>query len=377
MPLLKFLAPDGPARDLLLLAWKRDPGAGAAAMPARVRNVEAVATPLIGRDQELALVLDNLQREDVRLLTVTGPGGVGKTRLAVEAAQLAAHRFNELFDADLSPLGSADQVPARIGQALAAAELVDGVEGLAALVGDRRLLLLVDNLEHLLPEIGPLIAALVVRCPNLTVLATSRVGLGVRGEHRYPLEPLALPPDGTGAVDLLLWYAAAHRLGWRPTAGEIADAERVARALDGLPFALELAAARSATLPLAEFAGLLEQRAGSLALLAEGATDAPARHRSMTAALGHSYDLLTPAQQRLLARLSVFPAPSRPRPPRPSAATGLPGPSGMTSKPWPSSIWSAAARTRCGLQPRCGSSWPGSRTVRRNSRPSAAATPSG
>ena len=245
-------------------------------------NLPRPASSFVGREREVEEVTA-LLRDGARLLTLTGPGGSGKTRLAIEAAAEVVPEFKAgVFWVGLAPLRDPALVTATIAQTLGAKD------GLADHIGERELMLLLDNLEQVV-EAAPELASLVEACPNLRLLVTSRELLRVRGEVEYPVLPLAEPE----AVEL---FCARARVEPDPTV------HALCQALDNLPLALELAAARASVLSPRQ---ILERLSGRLDLL-RGGRDADPRQQTLRATIEWSYELLTPAEQRLFARLAVF-----------------------------------------------------------------------
>ena len=296
-----------------------------AGQPASV--VPSPAGPTIGRSDELRRLLDlvaeaaenpenpaNPQTRG-RLVTLTGPGGVGKTRLATEVLAQAGPAFPDgTMFVDLSAVRDPAVVLPRIATALGVVEGVhaDGlVERLAAHLAGRRVLVVLDNVEQVLAA-APAVADLLARAPGLTVVATSRAPLRVRAEREVPVGPLALPEDddpasvsASPAVAVFLDRAAATGVQWAVTPETAATLAGIARRLDGLPLALELAAAGARVLPPEALLGRLEQR-GLDPSLGHGPRDLPNRQRTMTTVLDWSADLLEPEEWDLLMRLSVF-----------------------------------------------------------------------
>ena len=275
-------------------------------------NLPAQRLELVGRDGELR-ELDELLRSDRRLITLTGPGGTGKTSLALEAAARVLDEFPDgVFLVRLETIMD----PALVMSALADVLPEPTVEGAAPeevvldFLRDRRALVVLDNFEYVL-DAAPAVVDLLARAPDTRFLVTSVAPLRVTGELEFPLEPLRLPERGASleviaespAVLLFAERARAARPGFALT-GDNADAvAQVCVALDGLPLALELAAARTRVLsPTA----LLERVERPLAFLEGGARDAPDRHRTLRATINWSYELLDESLQRLFARLSVF-----------------------------------------------------------------------
>ncbi|MBV9324038.1 MAG: XRE family transcriptional regulator [Chloroflexi bacterium] len=279
------------------------------------RSLPGYLTGLIGRAAETSAVADLLRRREVRLLTLTGPGGVGKTRIAVQvAAELQPLFPDGVVFVPLAPLREAALVPAAIAQAMGVAETGEApvVESIATALRHQRLLLILDNYEHVLAA-APVVASLLLRCPDLNVLATSRALLRLTGEQSYPVQPLAVPdrsraptPEAAAAwpaVALFLQRAQAAQLAFSLTPDNLEAVMGICARLDGLPLALELAAARLVVLSPAALLEHLDQR---LPLLTGGPRDAPARHRALRDAIAWSYDLLNAAEQRLFRRLSCF-----------------------------------------------------------------------
>ncbi len=251
-------------------------------------NLPVPATAFLGREQELAEVLSLLSREDTRLLTLTGPGGTGKTRLALQAAAETSETFPDgIWWVPLAPLRD----PALVLET--AAQVVGSKNGLAEHISDKSMLCLFDNFEQVV-EAGAGLADLLASCPNLEILVTSRERLRVSGEQTYPVPPLA-EPDGVA-----LFAARARAVDPSFTPSE-AVSELCLR-LDSLPLALELAAARTALFSPEQ---LLERLAQRLDLLT-GERDADPRQQTLRATIEWSYDLLIAEEQRLFCRLAVF-----------------------------------------------------------------------
>lgn len=283
--------------------------------PANTPALPAPPTPLIGREQELAELGDLLRAGVARMVTLTGPGGVGKTRLALEVAHhLRAGIPGGVGFVPLAPLSDPALVLASIAQALGLTEggAATVRELLVARLAPQPWLLVLDNLEHLL-DAAPEIADLLAACPSLTVMGTSRAPLRIRAEHEYPVRPLALPDLSrvpvlddvahVGSVRLFLERAQAAAPAFRLTQANCAAVAAICRRLDGLPLALELVAARVRALTPTE---LLARIDSLLPLLVGGSRDLPQRQQTMAAAIGWSYRLLGPAEQALFRRLSVF-----------------------------------------------------------------------
>lgn len=260
------------------------------------RRLPAQLTSFVGREGDLARVVDLLG--SARLVTLLGPGGAGKTRLAIEAA---GRMPAEVSFVDLSAAGAV--APAVMGAlGLRESGLLpsptgppDAVERLVAALADRPLLLVLDNCEHLVAEAADLAFRLLAACPELRILATSREALGITGESLHPLPPLEIDQ----AVRLFADRAAAVRPGFT-----VDDAvRRICAALDGLPLAIELAAARLRTLTTGEVESRLDDR---FRLLSKGSRAAPPRHQTLRAVVEWSWELLDPAEQVLARRLAVF-----------------------------------------------------------------------
>jgi len=290
-------------------------GEARVAAPSAPTNLPARTSALIGRERELAEVTAALREPGARLLTLTGPGGTGKTRLAVESARSLLGEFPDgVFAVDLSPLSDPALIASPAAQALGVVEPPAGslADALARHLCGRRLLLLLDNFEHLL-EGAPLVSALLAASAGLVVLATSRAPLRLSAEREYAVEPLEVPafmslppPDELArvpAVALFVERARQARPSFALTGGNAGAVAEVCRRLDGLPLAIELAAARVKILtPRA----MLERLDHSLRLLTGGARDLPNRQQTMRGAIRWSYDLLGEAERAVLRRLAVF-----------------------------------------------------------------------
>ena len=259
-------------------------------------NLPVPATAFLGRERDLAEVVELLTREDVRLLTLTGPGGTGKTRLALQAAAEASDLFPDgVFWVALGPLRDPGLVLFSVAQVLEVNEQPgELIDTLASQLAGKRLLLLLDNAEHLLPELASTLAALAAACPTLRLLVTSRESLQVAVEIEHPV-PTLEPADG---VALFRQRAAAHGVDVAPSPG----VEELCARLDELPLALELAAARTKLFSPEQLIERISQR---LDLLKAG-RDADPRQRTLRATIEWSHDLLSDEEQQLFCRLSVF-----------------------------------------------------------------------
>ncbi len=275
-------------------------------------NLPAQVSSFIGREAELAAVRRLVERS--RLVTLTGAGGAGKTRLALQvAAGLVDGSGDGVWFADLAPLGGPDLVAVTVADVLGVRREPGRpvLDTLVEAVGGRRLLVLLDNCEHVIGACAKLADALLRGCPNLALLATSREPLGIDGEWVYRVPSLGVPAHGddTGAiraseaVRLLEDRAAAQGVPLAEDEEAAAVAGRICRRLDGIPLAIELAAARLRGMPAAELEARLDQR---FALLTGGSRAALPRQQTLRAMVEWSWELLNPAERAVLARLAVF-----------------------------------------------------------------------
>ena len=278
-------------------------------------NFPAPVTPIIGRSEALQRVRDLVSA--YRVVTLTGPGGIGKTTLALEATRDLLGDFEDgawlvelasLLDPDLTPTAVARVMELKLGGERATAE------SLARAIGEKHLLILLDNCEHLIDAVANLVEAVVRLCPRATVLATSREVMRVQGESVYRVPALDVPAAGQhspdhilsrSAVELFITRAKALDAIFSPRVDDLPSIAEICRRLDGLPLAIEFAAAGAAFLGTQEVAAGLRDR---FALLTSGPRGSLNRHRTLRAALDWSYDLLPEPEQLLLRHLAVFPA---------------------------------------------------------------------
>src|SRR6266571_6277900 len=304
------------ARDLATIG-DRLPEAPSRHSPPSLNNLPTQRTLFIGRDREIRAVKELLLRDDVHLVTLTGPGGIGKTRLSLQVAREVAQSFpGGVCFIPLAALSDPALIPSIIVQALGMRETGRQVtlESLKDYLHDlgTSLLLILDNFEHLLAA-APAVAELLTIAPKLKVLVSSRAPLHIYGEHEFPVPPLALPDLQTTrslqvlsrnpAIALFLERAAAVKPNFQLTQENALAVATICTRLDGLPLAIELAAARIKLLSPSAMQARLES---SLQLLTGGAKDLPLRQQTLRGAIDWSYGLLSQAEQALFRRLSVF-----------------------------------------------------------------------
>lgn len=281
----------------------------------RLHNLPAQSTALIGREREVASICARLRRADLRLVAIVGPGGVGKTRLALQAAAWLLDDFADgVYLVPLASISEPDYVAATIAQTLGLRKNAPQtpLQRVKDYLDGKRVLLLLDNFEHLM-DAAPQIAELLAASPGLKILIASREALHLYGEHAVTALPLDLPdPAGSAdparlmecaAVRLFVERAQAVQETFAITGENAAVIAEICRRLDGLPLAIELAAARIA---LFSPQALLARLSSPLELLTSGARGVPARHQTLRAALDWSYDLLTAKEKMLFARLGAF-----------------------------------------------------------------------
>src|SRR6266568_1233775 len=284
----------------------------------RPANLPAQRTGFVGREKEISAAKELLLREDVRLVTVTGPGGIGKSRLAVQVASSLVERFQGgIYFVPLASLSDPGLIISVIVQILKIRES-GGQLPLETLKQTFQeslrspVLLLLDNFEHLI-QAAPTVAELLAIGPNLKILVTSRAALHVYGEHEFPVPPLVIPDSAAmvpvevlsnyPALALFVQRAAAVKPDFELSRENASSVMEICARLDGLPLAIELAAARVKVLSLSDMRTRLKSR---LQLLTGGARDLPHRQQTLRAAIDWSYDLLSTAEQKLFRRLSVF-----------------------------------------------------------------------
>ena len=300
-------------------AAEAPPGAEAAVRT----NLRAQITSFVGRANDIARIEELLA--SWRLVTLTGPGGAGKTRLAAEAGGRMLDRMPDgVWMVELAPVVDPLDLPRAVLSLLGAREAgllarpgsgaVPPMERIVQAIGDKHLLLVLDNCEHLVAAAADFVDALLARCPNLRVLTTSREPLGITGEALHPVGPLAMPDEDATrtaaealrypAVRLFADRAAAGRPGFAVDDATVGAVLRICRALDGIPLAIELAAARLRSLSPDQIAARLDDR---FRLLAGGSRAALPRHQTLRAVVDWSWDLLSDAERMLARRLAVFP----------------------------------------------------------------------
>jgi predicted ATPase/class 3 adenylate cyclase len=275
-------------------------------------NLPSAPSEFIGREEETAQLVELLQGE-TRLVTLTGPGGTGKTRFAIHAASQLLDRFkNGVFFASISPSLDADSVPSEIAAALHIPEQGGRMpfDAVVAYLRDKSVLLVLDNFEHVL-DAAPVVSGLISAAPRLKMIVTSRARLHVTGERELPVEPLPVPSDArdlialarSGAVALFVQRAHMVRSDFELTSANAEPVLEICRRLDGLPLAIELAASKAKILSPQQ---ILERLGSRLALLKGGARDLPARQQTLRDTIGWSYELLDEDAAHLFRLLGVF-----------------------------------------------------------------------
>ncbi|HEU4946475.1 MAG TPA: BTAD domain-containing putative transcriptional regulator [Kribbella sp.] len=287
-------------------------------------NLRAPLTSFVGRSEDVA-ELGRLLTGDTRLVTMVGPGGAGKTRLATETGRMLVEQSGDgIWFVELAPLGVAADVAPTMLSALGASEYVDNLrttlapkhlpssraaaDRLVEVIADRRVLIVLDNCEHLVHEVAGLVDSLLASCPRLRILTTSREPLSISGEHLHQVGPLGLPPENSRngsypSVQLFVDRARAVRPDFRLTEANHEAVAEICRRLDGMPLAIELAAARLRALTPAQ---IVERLADRFRLLTSGSRTALPRHQTLRAVVEWSWDLLDPPEQAVARRLSLF-----------------------------------------------------------------------
>jgi predicted ATPase/transcriptional regulator with XRE-family HTH domain len=306
--------------------WRSAPSLGDEEAPWRVStpalpqqprsSLPATFTSLIGRDKDIAAVHDYLTNPDIRLVTLIGAPGIGKTRLSIASARESLADFPDgVFFVALAPLDQPSLIPSAISQALGYIEknnLSPG-ERLIEGIGNKRMLLVLDNSEHLIEDVAPLVASLLSACSRLKILTTSREALGIPGEWLYSVPALDMPKDYSivdmetisefPALVLFAERARAARSDFALNAENIRAVASICSQLDGLPLAIELIAVRVKTLSIEQIAARLDDR---FALLTSGSRVASSRQQTLRATLDWSHELLTETERELFRQLSVF-----------------------------------------------------------------------
>jgi predicted ATPase len=272
-------------------------------------------TPLLGRDTEVVELNKLLLNEQIRVITILGPGGIGKTRLSAELCKQQQINFPDgIAFVDLTAIDNENEVLARIAEALMVkeAEGRDHLQGLVTVVGKKRVLLVLDNMEHVI-EASKELSELISACPNVKILTTSQVPLKISSEYEYRLSPLSLPSrDSPGSVEDLLNYpsislfkerAIKVKPDFQLTSENTSEVISICNQMDGLPLALELAAARIRILSPKD---LLKRLDRALDVLTTGSRDLPKRHQTLRATIDWSYSLLDDSEKCLLRRLAIF-----------------------------------------------------------------------
>jgi len=302
--------------------WKSAPAEATLASPWRTSNksprssIPATTTSLIAREKEIAVVREYLSKEDIRLVTLIGPPGIGKTRLSIESARASLSDFADgAFFVALASLDDPSLIASAIAQALGyvGATNISTIEQLKEGIGDKHMLLVLDNCEHLIEDVSSLASGLLSACPRLKILTTSRESFRIPGEWLYPVPAFDIPEDSSSinlesastfpALILFAERARAVRPDFVLNTDNIQTVTTICAHLDGLPLVIELIAAR---MRLISPQALRERLSGQFVLTADGMRAASERQKTLSHAIGWSYNLLSAEEQKLFTYLSVF-----------------------------------------------------------------------